>query len=67
MVSFKLEANGRNGKAYVFHHVFKFHDPVAERSLGHVIHLLLDGEWWQYEEVRITKERGEEDGVPEKD
>ena len=61
MVSFKIEASGKDGKAQLFRHLLNFHDPIAERSLGHLIHVLLDGEFWEYDEVRITKERGKED------
>jgi len=67
MVSFKIEVKGKDGTALRFHHLHKFHDPIAERSLGHLIHVLLDGEIWQYDEVRITKERGRVDGELEKD
>ena len=45
MVSFKIEVRGKDGRAHRFHHLLRFNDPIAERSLGHLIHVLLDGEF----------------------
>ena len=67
MVSIKIEVRGKDGRAHRFHHLLRFNDPIAERSLGHLIHVLLDGEFWEYDDVRITKERRKEDGEPEKE
>lgn len=35
-------------------------DAIKERSLGHLIALLLYGLGWEYDQVTITKEGGEE-------
>jgi len=67
MVSIKIEVRGKDGRAHRFHHLLSPHNPIAERSLGHLIYVLLQGEFWQYDEVRITKERGKENGEPEKE
>ena len=63
MVSFKIEVKGKDGTALRFHHLLSPHNPIVERSLGHLIYVLLQGEFWEYDEVRITKERGDKDAL----
>ncbi len=44
-----------------FNHDLNLGGAITERSLGHLISVILAGSWWEYDEVRITKQEVKED------